>query len=172
MTILEIMQKAVSMNASDVFLVAGLPVTFKCDGHQERLPDNIMKPPEIQEIVENIYEMAHRNRGNLDRGIDDDFSFAVWNLGRFRVNVFRQRGSLAAVIRVIRFGLPDPADYGLSDWERDSDGVWHTVLTQGDWKLSIGFRTDREKGTDIVEWKHSKSWTEDESIGQLWDGGF
>ena len=66
----------------------------------------------------------------------------------------------------------DPADYGLSDWERDSDGVWHTVLTQGDWKLSIGFRTDREKGTDIVEWQHSKSWTEDESIGQLWDGGF
>ena len=115
MTILEIMQKAVSMNASDVFLVAGLPVTFKCDGHQERLPDNIMKPPEIQEIVENIYEMAHRNRGNLDRGIDDDFSFAVWNLGRFRVNVFRQRGSLAAVIRVIRFGLPDPVQLGIPE---------------------------------------------------------
>lgn len=107
MTILEIMQKAISMGASDVFLVAGLPVTFKCEGHQERLPDNIMKPPEIQAMVENIYELAHRNRGNLERGIDDDFSFAVWNLGRFRVNVFRQRGSLAAVIRVIHFGLPD-----------------------------------------------------------------
>ena len=115
MTILDIMQKAVSMGASDVFLVAGLPVTFKCDGHQERLPDNIMKPPEIQEIVENIYELAHRNRGNLDRGIDDDFSFAVWNLGRFRVNVFRQRGSLAAVIRVIHFGLPDPVKLGIPE---------------------------------------------------------
>jgi Tfp pilus assembly pilus retraction ATPase PilT len=102
------MQKAISMGASDVFLVAGLPVTFKCEGHQERLPDNIMKPPEIQAMVENIYELAHRNRGNLERGIDDDFSFAVWNLGRFRVNVFRQRGSLAAVIRVIHFFAVSP----------------------------------------------------------------
>ena len=115
MTILEVMQKAISMGASDVFLVAGLPVTFKCEGHQERLPDNIMKPPEIQAMVENIYELAHRNRGNLERGIDDDFSFAVWNLGRFRVNVFRQRGSLAAVIRVIHFGLPDPVQLGIPE---------------------------------------------------------
>ncbi|MCQ4950795.1 ATPase, T2SS/T4P/T4SS family, partial [Bittarella massiliensis (ex Durand et al. 2017)] len=41
---------------------------------------------------------------------DDDFSFSIQNLGRFRVNIFRQRGSLAAVIRVIRFGLPRPED--------------------------------------------------------------
>ena len=66
----------------------------------------------------------------------------------------------------------DPADYGLTDWERDSSGVWHTVLTQGDRNLSIGFRPNGSKGTDIVEWQHTKSWTEDVSMGQLWDGGF
>ena len=58
MTILEVMQKAISMGASDVFLVAGLPVTFKCEGHQERLPDNIMKPPEIQAMVESAGSMT------------------------------------------------------------------------------------------------------------------
>ena len=65
----------------------------------------------------------------------------------------------------------DPADYGLTDWERDSDGVWHTVLTQGDRNLSIGFRPDGDR-TEITEWQHTKTWTEDTSIGQLWDGGF
>ena len=66
----------------------------------------------------------------------------------------------------------DPADYGLTDWERDGSGVWHTVLTQGDRNLSIGFRPNGDQGTEIVEWQHTKSWTEDVSIGQLWDGGF
>ena len=48
-------------------------------------------------------------------GVDDDFSFALAGLGRFRVNIFRQRGSLAAVIRVIRFGIPDPAKLGIPE---------------------------------------------------------
>ena len=115
MTLQEILDKAIALDASDAFLVAGLPVTYKRGGHQERMQDTVMKPNDIFAIVENIYELAHRSRGNLDRGIDDDFSFAVWNLGRFRVNVFRQSGSIAAVIRVIRFGLPDPVQLGIPE---------------------------------------------------------
>ena len=115
MTILEILEKAITLKAADVFLVAGLPVTFKCGGRQQRLPDGFLKPAEIGELVEEIYEISRRDRSNLDRGLDDDFSFAVSQLGRFRVNVFRQRGSLAAVIRVIHFGLPDPAKLGIPE---------------------------------------------------------
>ena len=39
---------------------------------------------------------------------DDDFSFAIPGVSRFRANIFRQRGSLAGIIRVVRFELPDP----------------------------------------------------------------
>ena len=46
---------------------------------------------------------------------DDDFSFALPGIGRFRANVFRQRGSYGAVIRVIPFGLPDPAEFHIPD---------------------------------------------------------
>jgi twitching motility protein PilT len=46
---------------------------------------------------------------------DEDFSFAVSGIGRFRANVFRQRGSFSAVIRVIPFGLPDPATLGIPE---------------------------------------------------------
>ena len=115
MTILEILQRAVAVDAADVFLVAGLPVTFKCGGRQDRMPDGVLMPDDIRDLVDAIYEISHRDRSNVERGVDDDFSFAVSHLGRFRVNVFRQRGSLAAVIRVIHFGLPDPVKLGIPE---------------------------------------------------------
>ena len=115
MTIQEILQKAIALDAADIFLIAGLPVTFKCGGKQERMPERFLRPDDITALVDSIYELSRRGRGNLERGVDDDFSFAVPQLGRFRVNVFRQRGSLAAVIRVIRFGLPDPAELGIPE---------------------------------------------------------
>ena len=46
---------------------------------------------------------------------DDDFAFAVRGLSRYRVSTYKQRGSMAAVIRVITFQLPNPADLGISD---------------------------------------------------------
>ena len=46
---------------------------------------------------------------------DDDFSFAIPGVSRFRANIFRQRGSLAAVIRVVRFELPDAGQLNLPD---------------------------------------------------------
>ena len=115
MTILEILEKAMAADAADIFIVAGLPVTFKCGGRQQRLDGGIMKPDQIRELVDSIYQLSGRERSNLEKGIDDDFSFAVSQMGRFRVNIFRQRGSLAAVIRVIRFGLPDPAALGIPE---------------------------------------------------------
>ena len=115
MNIQEILQKAIAADAADIFLVAGLPVTFKCDGRQERLSGDLMRPDGIRGLVEEIYGISGRSRANLEAGLDDDFSFSVSQLGRFRVNVFRQRGSLAAVIRVIKFGLPDPAKLGIPE---------------------------------------------------------
>lgn len=115
MTIHEILRTATDSQAADIFLVAGLPVTFKCGGRQERLPGDFLRPDDISALVDSIYEISRRDRTNLERGADDDFSFAVSGMGRFRVNVFRQRGSLAAVIRVIRFGLPDPGKLGIPE---------------------------------------------------------
>ncbi len=115
MNIHEILTRAIEMDAADIFIIAGLPVTFKCHGQQVRLPEERMLPDSIRELVDEIYEVSGRLRNNLDQGIDDDFSFSISKLGRFRVNVFRQRGSLAAVIRVIHFGLPDPAKLGIPE---------------------------------------------------------
>ncbi len=115
MDIQNVLRQAAEWNASDVFLVAGLPVTLKCKGHQQRLTDGILMPEHTQALIDQIYRFIGRDQTRIAQGKDDDFSFAVRGMGRFRVNVFRQRGSMAAVIRLIQFGLPDPALLGIPE---------------------------------------------------------
>ncbi len=115
MALNEILKTATERGASDVFIIAGLPVTYKIKGVQERSGDGIMKPAMIEPLIDEIYQQARRSKEGFDSGTDDDFSFSMPDLGRFRVNIFRQRGSVAAVIRVIRFGIPDPAKLGIPE---------------------------------------------------------
>ena len=115
MNIEEILSIAIDKDAADVFLVAGIPVTYKCSGRQVRAGDGILMPERLNELIREIYTISRRDPRNFEREIDDDFSFYVPKLGRFRVNVFRQRGSAAAVVRVIRFGLPDPVKLGIPE---------------------------------------------------------
>ncbi len=115
MDIQNVLRQAAEWNASDVFLVAGLPVTLKCKGHQQRLTEGILMPEHTQALRDQIYRFIGRDQTRIAQGKDDDFSFAVRGMGRFRVNVFRQRGSMAAVIRLIQFGLPDPALLGIPE---------------------------------------------------------
>lgn len=115
MNLQEILEQATARGAADIFIIAGLPVTYKVKGSQERSGSEPMKPPQIDPLVDELYEAAHRQKTNLEQGLDDDFSFSIPALGRFRVNVFRQRGTLSAVIRVIRFGIPDYHELNIPD---------------------------------------------------------
>ena len=115
MTLNEILTSATVKDASDIFIIAGIPVTYKIKGVQERSEGGIMKPDAINAIINEIYEISGRSTTNIENSLDDDFSFSIRDLGRFRVNIFRQRGSLAAVIRVIKFGIPDPASLGIPE---------------------------------------------------------
>ena len=66
----------------------------------------------------------------------------------------------------------DPADYSLMDLERDAAGNWHTEFREGDAVLRIGFRPSADGHVRIVSWRMEKDWAEDDSLGDLWDGGF
>ena len=59
---------------------------------------------------------------------DDDFSFSLAGLARFRVNVYRQRGSMAAVIRVVAFDIPDWKDLSIPEQVMDLAGVTHGMV--------------------------------------------
>ena len=65
----------------------------------------------------------------------------------------------------------DPADYGLMDWEREPGGAYSTELEQDGMRLGISFRPDGTGAFQLLSWRLEKIWAEDDSIGDLWDGG-
>ncbi len=113
----EILQDMVDNKASDIFVVAGLQLAYKKGGQQYRTDSERLMPSDTYDIVRQIYEIAGRDFKHFVENDqhDDDFSFSIPGLGRFRANTFRQRGSASAVIRVIPFGLPDPVDNGIPE---------------------------------------------------------
>ena len=113
----QLLQEMVDAKASDVFIIAGLPLAYSVSGRQVRLDSAPFKPADTEAFVGAIYEASGRNMDTFmqNGNHDDDFSFALPGIGRFRANVFRQRGSYGAVIRVIPFGLPDPAEFHIPD---------------------------------------------------------
>ena len=109
MDIIVLLQQAVLNHASDIFVVAGLPVSYRANGRICREKEEKLMPPQTKECVEELYKLAGgRDIRVLEEKGDDDFSFAVPGLSRFRVSAYKQRGALSAVIRVITFELPEP----------------------------------------------------------------
>ena len=117
MELKELLKRMVDANASDVFVVAGLPLSYKQGGVQVRTNSEPLRPEHTEAFIRGLYELAHRDFDFFlkNENHDDDFSFAAAGIGRFRANVLRQRGSLGAVIRVIPFGLPDPVENHIPD---------------------------------------------------------
>lgn len=101
------LKKAVDQNASDLFIIAGGKVSYKVAGMIQSLSDEKVFPDQTKELIQAVYAMAGRDMGMYMKNGDDDFSFAKGGLARFRVNAFRQRGSMAAVIRIVQFDIPD-----------------------------------------------------------------
>lgn len=116
MHVKDLLENAVRNHASDIFIVAGLPVSYRMEGIITKTHENKLTPVETAQYVEQIYELANNRDINqlLSKG-DDDFSFAVAGLSRFRVNAYKQRGTLSAVIRIITFTLPSPNELGIPD---------------------------------------------------------
>ncbi len=109
------LRKAVEDRASDMFVVAGGPVSYKVDGQIKYLSEDKIFPDETKELIIAIYQMANRSIDKYEETGDDDFSFARAGMARFRVNAYKQRGSMAAVIRIVQFDIPDYHDLLIPD---------------------------------------------------------
>ena len=115
MDVKKILKEATDNGASDIFIVAGRPLTYKSKGVMECLNEIRMIPKETFEFVTSIYALAERDISKFEETGDDDFSFARPGVSRYRVSTFKQRGSYSAVIRVISFTLPKPSDLHIPD---------------------------------------------------------
>ena len=110
---MDYLQTAVEDQASDVFFVAGKPACEKLENHIRPMSDVRLMSTDTEEMVTDMYRAAGRSMEQFRSRGDDDFSFAVPGLARFRVNVYRQRGSVAAVIRLVSFDIPDWQKLGI-----------------------------------------------------------
>ncbi len=110
-----ILTTSVEKDASDILIVAGMPVAYKINGVIERIGADC-SIDDTEKITTEIYKLARdRDMTRLIETGDDDFSFAVRGLCRFRVNALRQRGSFGLIIRIVSFNLPDKDKLGVPD---------------------------------------------------------
>jgi twitching motility protein PilT len=100
----EILQVALRGGASDIHLKAGLPPMFRVDGSLVPLKDARRLPPEeISRMAFGIMNDYQKEKFKAQNELD--LAYGVPGLGRFRVNVFQQRGTLGVVLRVIPFKI-------------------------------------------------------------------
>ncbi|SHG66381.1 twitching motility protein PilT [Thermosyntropha lipolytica DSM 11003] len=113
LTAREIITRAVEIGASDVHLTVFRPPVYRINGKLTSLPgEELLKPEDTQRMAEEIIpneevRFLFKQNGQVD------FSNAFPGIGRFRVNLYVQRGSIAAAIRIIPMQVPHIDDLGL-----------------------------------------------------------
>ena len=111
----ELLRAALDAGASDIFIVSGQPLSYKAEGRIVTVDQEKVMPDTSRVLVEEAYQEAGRSMRLLEESGDDDFAVSVKGLARFRISTYKQRGSLAAVIRVISFGIPDYQKLGIPE---------------------------------------------------------
>lgn len=101
----ELLVMMVRHHASDLHITVGSPPLMRIDGELQPMPYPMLTPQATQNLLYTILmdEQVHF----FERHRELDFAYSLPDVSRFRVNVFRQRGSVAAVLRVIPTEIPD-----------------------------------------------------------------
>jgi twitching motility protein PilT len=107
------LEELVKGNGSDLHVKVGSPPMMRLAHGLVRLDRDPLSPIETQAIADGVVpedrKPIFKERGEVD------FAYSVANVGRFRANVFRQRGSVSMVLRKLRFGGPSFDEIGLPD---------------------------------------------------------
>ncbi|MFO8152108.1 PilT/PilU family type 4a pilus ATPase [Thioalkalivibrio sp.] len=97
--------------ASDLFFITGAPISIKVDGRVQPLSGTSLKPGEVADIATEI--MSPEQKATMDRDLSANFGISRPEVGRYRVNVYHQRGQVAMVIRHIQLRIPTIEELGL-----------------------------------------------------------
>ena len=107
----EILIQSVKERASDIHLTSGRAPSYRVDGVLAPIMGERLTPQMLEDILLPLIDKRHREE--LEETGQTDFAYAISGVGRFRVNVFKQRGTLAAVMRSLPFNIPEPEDLGI-----------------------------------------------------------
>ncbi|MDD3839222.1 MAG: type IV pilus twitching motility protein PilT [Clostridia bacterium] len=106
-----LLEKAVQLNASDLHISVGVPPVVRIDGQLKRLNYDVLKPDDtkayITYILDNEKLIELQNKGDID------LSYSIQGLSRFRINIYKQRGSYSLAIRIVNRNIPTMESLGL-----------------------------------------------------------
>jgi len=151
-TFQDLISTAIDKGASDLHLSAGMPPCLRINGFIVRLEDTVYMPENIENIVKDIIDEKHL--AILQEAGEVDFAYSIPSLGRFRVNVFRQRGSLSMAVRILNLRIPSPEELGLPEAVVEmTDKRRGLILVTG--ATGSGKSTTLASLIDVINQKHS-----------------
>jgi twitching motility protein PilT len=110
MKILDLLKVAVEKKASDLHITVAVPPVLRINGHLERMDEKNLSPQDtitlVQELLTDEQIVELKEKGEID------LSFSYPGLGRFRVNIYKQRGSYGMAFRTVALNIPTIDDLG------------------------------------------------------------
>jgi twitching motility protein PilT len=108
-----VLQHMIQSNASDLHLKVGRPPTLRIDGYMMSMELPALKQEDLRSLAEQI--MAPKNIKEFSEQKESDFALAVPGVGRFRVNAYQQRGTIAYALRTVPFQAKTIAELNLPE---------------------------------------------------------
>jgi len=169
----------VKHNASDLFFSAGAPVNIKIEGETRSVGENKLGGADVRQLAYSL--MNDEQIVTYESTLELNMAVTFANLGRFRINVFRQRGETAMVIRYIKDKIPSIESLGLppilKDLIMEKQGLVLVVGATGSGKSTtlasmIDYRNENKRGhiltiEDPIEYVHQykKSVVDQREVG-------
>ena len=107
----EILSKAKESGASDVHITVGIPPKMRVNGKLITMDGVKLLPSDTMEIA--IHVMNEKQKQHFEEYGEVDMSFAIPGEGRYRVNIYKQRGSIAMAFRLVGTSIPTPQELGV-----------------------------------------------------------
>ncbi len=137
----EILQLSIKHSASDIHLTVGLPPIFRINKELVYVGTEPLTPEDISEMMYSI--MTDKQKEIFKEKFEFDFSYGLKGLARFRVNIFMQRGSVAAAFRRIPFDVPPLDSLGVPQ-------IAHSIIEQERGFVLVTGPTGHGKSTTLA----------------------
>ena len=111
MDFLELVNDAISRNASDIHITVGIPPTIRVNGELQSIGEKALMPPDTENLV--MQALDDKQKERLQEKGELDLSFSAKGIGRLRINAFKQRSSYSMAIRIVNLTIPSMDDLGL-----------------------------------------------------------
>ena len=112
-TIEEMLRTAKEAGASDVHITVGVPPKMRVNGHLITMDYPRLLPDDTKALLDEI--MSEQQRARFEKVGEHDMSFSIPNMGRYRVNAYKQRGSVAIALRLVGTQVPSAEELGIPD---------------------------------------------------------